>query len=338
MPAAVPLLVGASVATGTAAAVGTAIAGAAISSAVATGIGAAVIGGATALATGSEPKDALKTAVIGGLTAGVGSTLGSAAAGIGASDAAFVAADAAQLAGQGLSQSAITQNLVATGVSSSAAQTAAALAIGGAAESAIAQQLGSAPLFTAKTSPALISQDLEFLGADAEQLYRQTGDVAAVQQNLISAGVDPIIAAEASNLAAMGGTGASIATGLGQAFPGQPIFTSQGLLAQGSTLDPVAKQVAGISSATATASGLSAMDALRGAGLAAMLGMGQNPLVQQGMQRQGGQRAAGVDYSGVMGLLQQQPAVPNVAQFTQPAQLQPMFQPTLLPNIMSLLG
>jgi hypothetical protein len=335
MPAAVPLLVGASVATGTAAEIGTAIAGAAISSAVATGIGAAVIGGVTALATGSEPKDALKTAVIGGLTAGVGSTLGSAAAGIGASDAAFVAADAAQLAGQGLSQSAITQNLVASGVSSSAAQTAAALALGGAAESAIAQQLGSAPLFTARTSPALISQDLDFVGADAEQLYKQTGNVAAVQQNLISAGVDPIIAAEASNLAAMGGTGASIATGLGQAFPGQPIFTSQGLLAQGSTLDPVAKQVAGISSTPQT----SVTDMLRLANQArGLLGAGQNPITQAGQLRQQQPRTAGVDYSGVLGLLQQQPAIPNVAQFTQPAQLQPRYQPTLLPNIMSLLG
>jgi hypothetical protein len=43
MPAAVPLLVGGAVATGAAATIGTALAGAAISSAVATGIGAAVI-------------------------------------------------------------------------------------------------------------------------------------------------------------------------------------------------------------------------------------------------------------------------------------------------------
>jgi hypothetical protein len=111
MPAAVPLLVSGAVATGAAATIGTALAGAAISSAVATGIGAAVIGAGAALATGQDVGDALTTGVVSGLTAGVGSSIGSAVAGAGTlSDAAFVAADAAQLAGQGLSEAAIAQN------------------------------------------------------------------------------------------------------------------------------------------------------------------------------------------------------------------------------------
>jgi hypothetical protein len=248
-----------------------------------------------------------------------------------------VAADAAQLAGQGLSQSAITQNLVASGVSSSAAQTAAALSVGGAAESAIAQQLGSTPLFTARTSPALISQDLEFLGADAEQLYRQTGNVAAVQQNLISAGVDPIIAAEASNLAAFGGTPASITSSLAKSFPGETVFTSQGLLSGGSTMDQFAKDIGGITS-TPGSSLLSANNLSNALRLGNAL-MGQ-PQQQQGLLggMGGGRQAGAVDYSGVLGLLAQQARTPGVASLAAPAQLQPMYQPTLLPNVLSLLG
>jgi hypothetical protein len=50
----------------------------------------------------------------------------------------------------------------------------------------------------------LLAADAAFAGADAAQLYAQTGNVAAVQQNLIAAGVDPIMAAEAANLASYG--------------------------------------------------------------------------------------------------------------------------------------
>jgi hypothetical protein len=109
----------------------------------------------------------------------------------------------------------------------------------------------------------LLAADAAFAGADAAQLYAQTGNVAAVQQNLIAAGVDPIMAAEAANLAAYGGTSASIGSALASTFPGETVFTSQGLLSGGSTLDPFAKDIAGI---TSTAdSGIGLTDALRAA-------------------------------------------------------------------------
>jgi len=83
-------------------------------------------------------------------------------------------------------------------------------------------------------------------------------------------------------------------------------------------------------------SGISTTDVLRAA--RGLLGAGQNPVVPQGMPRQqAGQRGA-VDYSGVLGLLQQQARTPGVSSLTAPAQLMPRYQPTLLPNITSLLG
>jgi hypothetical protein len=69
------------------------------------------------------------------------------------------------------------------------------------------------------------------------------------------------MAAEAANLAAYGGTGASIGSTLASTFPGETVFTSQGLLSGGSTLDPFAKNIAGI---TSTAdSGIGLTDAAR---------------------------------------------------------------------------
>lgn len=72
-------------------------------------------------------------------SAGTGATGAAAAA-----DAAFVAADAASLAGAGLSEAAIAQNLVAAGVEGFAAADAAALAASGLSEAAIAQNLSYA--------------------------------------------------------------------------------------------------------------------------------------------------------------------------------------------------
>lgn len=182
MPAAIPIVVAGSVATGVAATVGTAIAGAAISTAAATAIGAGVIATGASLATGSDVGDALKTGVVSGLTAGIGSTIGSAVAGAGAvSDAAFIAADAAQLAGQGLSEAAITQNLVGAGVSQSAAQTAAQLAVSGAAQSAIESSLGSGTLFDVPRTPAPVdtakptpAKELQYPGREVQQTYTPT--------------------------------------------------------------------------------------------------------------------------------------------------------------------
>ena len=113
------------------------------------------------------------------------------------------------------------------------------------------------------TAQGLLNQDLEFVGADAEQLYDTTGSVAATQQNLIAAGVDPTMAAEASDLAALGGNASSIAANLGQAFPGEVVFTSEGLLSGGATLDEFAKDIADISSNAETLGIRDVFDALR---------------------------------------------------------------------------
>jgi hypothetical protein len=91
---------------------------------------------------------------------------------------------------------------------------------------------------------------------------------------------------------------------------------------------------------TATSSGISATDALRLANQArGLLGAGQNPIVpqQQGLPQGGGQ-AQGVDYSGLLSLLQLQAGTPGVSSLTRPAQLRQMYQTTLLPDVLSLLG
>jgi hypothetical protein len=144
----------------------------------------------------------------------------------------------------------------------------------------------------------LLAADAAFAGADAAQLYAQTGNVAAVQQNLIAAGIDPIMAAEAANLAAYGGTGASIGPALASTFPGETVFTSQGLLSGGSTLDPFAKDIAGI---TSTAdSGIGLTDALRAANSVNNLLNRPNIQQQTGLPQSGllgGGQARGVDFS-----------------------------------------
>ena len=92
--------------------------------------------------------------------------------------------------------------------------------------------------------------------------------------------------------------------------------------------------------ATSAGSGISAMDGLRIANMAqGLLGAGQNPIIpqQQGLP-QSGRGSQGVDYSGLLSLLQLQARTPGVSSLTAPAQLRQMYQPTLLPNVLSLLG
>jgi hypothetical protein len=57
---------------------------------------------------------------------------------------------------------------------------------------------------------AQAAADAAFVAADTAQLWDQTKSVAAVQQNLIYSGVDPLVAAEAANAAAMGLSGAAL--------------------------------------------------------------------------------------------------------------------------------
>lgn len=83
----------------------------------------------------------------------------------------------------------------------------------------------------AGVSPALL--DAQFIAADAAQLAAQTGNnAAAIQQNLIAAGVDPIVAATAADAAALGLTGSELITTIAGA--GQ---TGAGLFTGGSVAD-----------------------------------------------------------------------------------------------------
>ena len=297
MPVVVPIAVGAAVATGTAAAIGTAIAGAAVSTAVATGIGAAVVGTGAALATGQDPGDALKTGVVSGLTAGVGSSIGAAVSGGSAmADAAFVAADATQLAAQGLSEAAITQNLLSTGVSQATAQTAATMALSGATESAIANQLGSgslfnnAPIETRNLSEYPSATETAYPAVPVEQTY--TPAPGSFQETIAGRGVQTQ-ASQAPFTAAPGSFGAAVS----------PTATAAGygLLSQHSPR-------------------LSLQQALRGANLANQL---LNPPEQPDMfmDQGGGMQTQGVDYSGLLGLLQARASTPDVAGLLGPAQI-----------------
>lgn len=119
---------------------------------------------------------------------------GSAAGALAGSDAAFIAADAAQLAAQGLGEAQIAQVLGAADVSSGAAALAASMAANGLDAATMTQQLGN---LSANTG--LFNQNISesaFNAADAAQLAKQTGNnVAAIEQNLIAAGIDPLEAA-----------------------------------------------------------------------------------------------------------------------------------------------
>lgn len=76
MPAA-PLIVLAAVETGAAAAIGTAIVGSTVSAGIATAVGVGVVSGGITAAQGGDASDILQSAVIGGVTAGIGSEIAS---------------------------------------------------------------------------------------------------------------------------------------------------------------------------------------------------------------------------------------------------------------------
>jgi hypothetical protein len=195
-----------------------------------------------------------------------------------------------------------------------------------------------------ETVQSLYNQDLAFLAQDTANLYQASGgDLNAVQQNLIAAGVDPIVAAEAASQASLSMGNAAfydvsgavpvlkdaagqLAAGMsgiqgsvGAAFPGEAIFTSQGLLGGGATMDEFAKNIAGISSTSAPA--LSITDALRGANLANQLMGGGQQTATGFPQQQSSFQPTGVDYSGIYGLLGQRASVPGIQGLLGPAQL-----------------
>lgn len=155
------------------------------------------------------------------LSANAGSLFGNAGAGAAAAtDASFLAADAAQLAAQGLSESAIAQVLSAPGyASTAAANLAASMAANGLDAATMTQQLNNL-----STNTGLMSQtgsSADFAAADALQLRDQVGNnFAAIEQNLIASGVDPLVAADISQQIAFnpGLTQADLATNLSNSF------------------------------------------------------------------------------------------------------------------------
>ena len=166
-------------------------------------------------------EDTLKPAAmfVGSILAG--QAFGGAGAGASAAtDASFLAADAAQLAAQGLSESAIAQVLSAPGyASTAAANLAASMAANGLDVGMMTQQLNAL-----NSSTGLMSQtgsSADFLAADAVQLQGQLGNnFAAIEQNLIASGVDPLIAADISQQLAFnpGLTQTQLATNLSTSF------------------------------------------------------------------------------------------------------------------------
>jgi hypothetical protein len=158
-------------------------------------LGGALLGGGTAALTGGN---VLQGALLGG-AGGYFQGANSVAPGLGPqTDASFLAADAAQLASQGLSESAITQVLGASGYASGpAASLAASMAVNGLDVGMMTQQLNAL-----STNTGLMSQtgsSADFLAADALQLRDQLGNnFPAIEQNLIASGVDPLIAADIS--------------------------------------------------------------------------------------------------------------------------------------------
>jgi SOS response regulatory protein OraA/RecX len=136
-------------------------------------------------------------------------------------DAAFAAADAESLAKQGLSESQIKQTLVATGLSSTTAGSAAKMAADGVAAADIAVKLSNSAganknLYTDKQTGVQNSvigggnvealetiqriEDATFIAEDIKQLKAQGLSNSQIKDNLIMAGVDAKVAGNAVNL------------------------------------------------------------------------------------------------------------------------------------------
>ena len=126
------------------------------------------------------------------------------AEGVAGSQATFMAADAANLAAQGLSQAAIAQNLaVGYGISEAAAAASAAAAAGTVGEfgaSAVTQALPYSETF------------------DAWNLAQQGLSSSAIEQNLTATGLNNFLAADMANMAASGLSPEAIAQNLAYSY------------------------------------------------------------------------------------------------------------------------
>lgn len=144
--------------------------------------------------------------------------------------------------------------------------------------------------------------DVAIAAEDAANLAGVSKDVAMIQQNLIAAGVDPIIAAEAANQAVMGASAADIAGSLAVTFPYEPVYTSSGLLQGGATMDPFAKEVGGdITSASGADYSVDPGKVVEAAVKAnSLLNPTPSGIPQQSIA---GRAGGAVDYSGLLNLL-----------------------------------
>jgi hypothetical protein len=126
------------------------------------------------------------------------------AEGVAGSEATFMAADAANLASQGISQAAIAQNLAAGyGISQAAASAAAAAAastVGEFGASAVSQALPYSETF------------------DAYNLAQQGLSSSAIEQNLTATGLNQFLAADMANMAASGLSPEAIAQNLAYSY------------------------------------------------------------------------------------------------------------------------
>ena len=119
------------------------------------------------------------------------------------SEAAFASADAANLAGQGLSQEAIAQNLAASyGMTAEQAAAAAATAVAGgqAAAAAATQALPYSEVF------------------DAANLAKQGLDAAAIEQNITATGLNNFLSQDIAQMAASGLSPEAIAQNLAYSY------------------------------------------------------------------------------------------------------------------------
>lgn len=223
------------------------------------------LGGLREIATETAP---IWTAALASNAGSLFGGAGTGAAGTAAvTDAGLLAADAAQLASQGLSESAISQVLGSAGYASTpAANLAASMAANGLDVATMTQQLGNL-----STNTGLMSQTgsaADFVAADALQLQGQVGNnFAAIEQNLIASGVDPLIAADISQQIAFNPnlTQTELATNLSNSFGNNiydvnmaTTYPTSALSGTGGLLDAAAGAVAGSAAGSGATAGATA--------------------------------------------------------------------------------
>ena len=163
MPAAIPIIAGF---TGVSAAIGAGVATAiglgTVGTLAATAIGSGIIAGGITAFQGGDAGDVLRSAVLGGATSYIGGSIGEMFGGAATdtlTDAQFIAADAAQLAQQGLGAEQIAQNLTSYGVNESLASQIALDAFTGMGAGDIAAGYATSNLFNATAGMGIIKPD-----------------------------------------------------------------------------------------------------------------------------------------------------------------------------------